>query len=133
MKPKDYCQECGRLICKKKLQKSPKDGRYLCKDCFRRIVGIKLIKEPIVPQMNNVSDKERNELRMVKIRKKCNYLGRSDVDFLKEKYGVGSYKKISKLWKHLGNNRMKDVLDDSESNDRQRRENKMKKFLGGMK
>lgn len=127
MKPKDFCQECGKFMCRKKLKKNPKDGRLLCGGCFSRIAGIKLKKEPIVPIMNNVSEKVKKELREAKIRKKCNYIGRSDVDFLKDKYGIKAYKQILKLKNYFGEQRMKDVLDESESNDRQKREEELNK------
>lgn len=133
MKLKDHCQECGKFICKKKLRKSSKDKRILCLDCFKRIWGIKLEKNPIFPIMNNVSEKERKAFRVAKIRKKCNYIDRNDVSFLKEKYGSKSPGKINRLFKYLGVHRTKDVLDNSESNDRLKRENRMKDFLGELK
>ena len=133
MKLKDHCQECGKYMCKKKLKKSTKDKRILCLDCFKKMCGIRLEKNANVPLMNNVSEKERKALRVAKIRKKCNYLDRNDVSFLKDKYGSKSPRKINKLFKYWGVHRTQDVLDNSESNDRLKRENRMKDFLGELK
>lgn len=36
MKKKDFCQECGKYMCKKKLRKSQVDKRLLCADCYKK-------------------------------------------------------------------------------------------------
>jgi len=134
MKPKDYCQECGKFMCKKKLKKDPKDERLLCGNCFKRLAGIRLVKEPIVPIMNNSTKSDKKAVRMAKIRRRCNYIDRSDVDFLKNKHGSEGYGKIKKLFKYLGVHRTKDILDNSESVDRQKREmNLNNKLIKGLK
>ena len=133
MKPKDYCQNCGKYICKKKLKRSPKDNRLLCANCFKEEFGIKPIYPPIIKNIGNLSEKEKNTLRIDEIRRKCNYIDRSDIDFLINKYKSKNYKKINKLFKYLGTHRTRDILDNSESLDRQKREEIMKKFLKGLK
>jgi len=134
MKPKDHCQSCGKFMCKKKLKKSPKDGRLLCGHCFSRECGIKLIEEPIFPKFNNSTEKRKKAVRMAKISQKCNYLDRTDIDFLKNKHGNRNYKKIKKLFNYLGIHRTRDILNNSESIDRLKREKELnEKFKAGLK
>lgn len=127
MKPKDYCQECGRFVWKKNLKKSPKDKRLLCEDCFKRECGIKLVEEPIVAGLTNSMENKKKVNGGAKMNKINSYMIRGEEEILKKKYGNKYCDQFIKLKRALGETRMKIIQDNSESLDRQKREKELNK------
>jgi hypothetical protein len=122
MKPKDYCQECGRYICRKKLKPSPKDKRLLCKNCFKKENGIRYVEEPIVPGMTNSMANKKKVNGGAKMGRKYSYVIKGEEEIMKKKYGKKYFGQFKKLKNALGITRMKMITDNSESIDRQKRE-----------
>lgn len=134
MKPKDHCQECGKFMCSKKLKKSPIDGRLLCGACFIRIVGIKVGKNAIMPVLSNSMENKKKVSGRARIGKNNSYMIRGEEEIIKQKYGRAYCGQFTKLKKALGETRMKMVMDNSESIDRQKREIDLnKRFNEGLK
>jgi len=134
MKPKEFCQECGRLLCKKKLKKSPIDKRLLCANCFKRIAGIKLDEEPEIKKPSNLSDKKKKAIRMAKNRARSNYLFKNEGEYLKSKYGNKYNKQIKRLMKALGKTRFNILMKENSKLDKEKMKIKInERFLDNLK
>lgn len=135
MKPKDHCQECGRIVCSKKLNKSKKDGRNLCGICYKsenkQINGLKPVS---VPGLSNSMQNKKKATGKAKMGKNNSYVMRGEGEYLKKKYGNKYYEQYKRLKSALGETRMKMIQDNSESIDRQKREEDLnKKLIEGLK
>jgi len=143
MKPKDFCQECGHLIARKKLHLSRKSNKLLCGNCYRveQDSIFKLNKAPVMPEIEistNSTENPKSIIRMAKNRQSVEYLTNEETMMLRKKYGYDSFvagnkkcREIRRLKRAIYDTQMKKELSKNLEEHRTDKD-KNKKFLDGL-
>lgn len=93
------------------------------------MVGKEANKRPVVPGLSNSMENKKKRSDGAKMGKNYSYVMKGEGSFLKDKHGKKFKEQFNKLEKALGKTRMKMIRDNSESIDRQKREEDLNKRL----